>query len=155
MAQADILDILAQERTEVTAFIALLTQESEVLGQPEALDALETLTRLKALQAESLRALGESRDAWLREQGHGEGHAAMQAAVEKNAYLAEPWAALLENVSQASAQNQENGALIGAHMADTQEKLDTLRRLQAGTSDVYNARGLPQGARSGRPLAAG
>lgn len=134
--------ITEREITLISRFVALLTEEQDLLkrGDAAALPRIATakgplVDQLNALESERRAALGisgeqktrEAMEAWLA------AHPAEQTA-------AAHWARLLELAQEAKQLHELNAGLVGMHLQQTAEALAILTR-KAEQNTLYGSNG--------------
>ncbi|MFD4839085.1 flagella synthesis protein FlgN [Achromobacter sp. NPDC058515] len=147
---------MKQEDALITAFSAILEEETEVLVGQGNVAALHEITERKRDVAQQLVDLSQTRDNLLTEIGLPAGHAGTEQAAAQHPQLSGVWQALLTKSASANEINMRNGALIDVHLRYTQQSLDALRNMGVGNAPTYTAQG--RGARSApgrKPIVAG
>ncbi|MNT51575.1 FlgN protein [compost metagenome] len=147
---------MKQEDVLITAFSAILEEETEVLVGQGNVDALHEITERKRGVAQQLVDLSQTRDGLLTEIGLPAGHAGTEQAAVQYPQLSGVWQALLSKSASANEINMRNGALIDVHLRYTQQSLDALRNIGVGSASTYDAQGRgARGAPGRKPIVAG
>jgi flagella synthesis protein FlgN len=132
-----------QEQQHVSALIALMKQEQQLLVAADA-DGLATLTPRKNALLQALAELSAQRHAALLAAGCEGAEAGMEPwlAVSGNDDARAQWEALLELAREAKELNRVNGMLINKQLAHNQGVLNALR-MPAGAEagGVYGSSG--------------
>ena len=137
------IDTVPQEQQHVSALIALMKQEQQLLVAADA-DGLAELTPRKNALLQALADLSAQRHAALAAAGCEGAETGMEPwlAVGGNAEARTQWEALLTLAREAKELNRVNGMLINKQLAHNQGVLNALR-MPAGAEagGVYGASG--------------
>lgn len=150
---ASLADLLAEEISEVEAFIELLRQEQKLLASSVNGDALMPLVERKSEFTTRLRMLSERREQFLAARNHETGRGGMDAylaASTEGEDVRTQWRQLLTLAAEARALNETNGKLIGVHWQHNQKALAALMSATEGAM-VYGPDGQQTGG-GGRRL---
>ena len=134
-------EIIAAEADMVSAFVALLREEQEILksGTP---DALPSVVERKTVLAARLNPQSQLRNRTLAAAGHATDRVGMEAWLKQHgddAATRKAWTRLLDLAREAHELNRLNGELIRVRQQHAAEALDAL--LPGLRQDIYGASG--------------
>ncbi len=144
-------EVIAAEAGVVTAFVALLKEEQEVLTAGNA-DALPGIAERKTATAQQLTPLAAARNAELSRQGLAADRAGMEAWLASHPgdrTVKQSWEKLQALTAEAKELNRLNGELIRLRMQHNTQLLETLLAA-THRQDLYGADGQAAQATSRR-----
>jgi len=152
MSQA-LHDLLNQERAAIQAYIDLLDEEAQVLGQSD-FSRLPELAAKKSETALQITALEQQRDQLQQGLGFAPGRAGAEAACAASSpKLMQAWQGVLASATNAQSRNHRNGVMIHTQLDFTRQ---TLGFLQASGQPLYGPDGSHKiGVGTGASLAQG
>lgn len=135
------IDTLTTEQQHLSALVALMEQEQQLLVTLNV-DALAELTPKKNALLADLTAQSIQRYTTLAELGFEGEEAGMANWVEANPEARASWQALLDLATQAKELNRVNGILINKQLANNQTILNALRTpTNSDVGTMYGASG--------------
>ncbi len=145
-------EIIAAEADMVSAFVALLQEEQEILksGTP---DALPSVVERKTALAARLNPQSQLRNRTLSAAGYAADRAGMEAWLKQHAgdtATRKQWTRLLDLAREAHELNRLNGELIRVRKQHATEALDAL--LPGLRQDIYGASGGQSAPTTGRRI---
>jgi flagellar biosynthesis/type III secretory pathway chaperone len=149
---------LQQEEALLRTFVTLLHEEEDALSDVQSDDLrwerIEATADEKSRRGESLMESAATRGRLLTMLGFDATFRGMEAACCLHAELGQVWQRIKQCAYAAKTQNDKNGVLVHAHLAETRKSLVALQNL-ASTATGYDARGRSKGVSSHRTIVAG